>query len=115
MTSKTNDVGCVETSIPWEVNGGPPGFVTFFYTRPSSISPESLTNNQLKECGLTPKPSLRTQMKGGMSFQNWEALVRTELQARQPTPWLPHVHTDPSWKRPEKRKAGRDTGSDLRP
>jgi hypothetical protein len=46
IASHTNSAGCIETSIPYEVNGGLPGTFAFHWTRPPGLHPERLTNDE---------------------------------------------------------------------
>lgn len=76
IVASTNDVGCQEILIPYQINGGSPGTFTYHWIRPDTLHPEGLTNAELDECGLDQRPA--AAMPGTTAYTAWLLLIHKE-------------------------------------
>ncbi len=79
-----NDIGCVESHVPFNFPpGGPEGWSNYFH-RPSNLDVGKLSDEELRGCGLLPRG---TAKEGTKRYEDWLRTVTSEMKSPQPSPW----------------------------
>ena len=86
-TSSTNKVGCIETTVAKPQVAGQSGLSAFLYTRPPELDIESLTDSELRSCGLPSRRALGDVPRISPKYQAWLAEAHARLTAKQVLPW----------------------------
>jgi hypothetical protein len=83
-TSSANDVGCIKTTVEDPQNKAMHGFL---FSRPQGIDIESLSDEELRSCGLQDRRRIRNLSKESPKYQAWLAEAHARLTATQILPW----------------------------
>jgi hypothetical protein len=86
-TSSTNDVGCIKTIVARPDAHGRSDSKSFLFTYPQGLDIESLSDEQLRRCGLPIRRGFRNLPATSPRYQAWLAESRDIMRARQLTTW----------------------------
>ena len=86
-TSSTNDVGCIKTTVARPHEPGQSRLSAFLYSRPPELNIESLSEDQLKSCGLPSRRGLGGASVTSPQYKRWLAEAHARLTAKQVLPW----------------------------